>query len=89
MPARITPSASGETSWHGYASHVIEFARAAGQPIKVAADAIQAVPTSAFPTPAKRPHNSRMDTRKLRDTFDVTLPLWQVGVERMLTEVSA
>jgi dTDP-4-dehydrorhamnose reductase len=79
--------AQGETSWHGYARHVTEFARAAGQPIRVAPDAIRAVPTSAFPTPAKRPGNSRMDTRKLRDTFGLALPSWQAGVERMLTEV--
>jgi dTDP-4-dehydrorhamnose reductase len=79
--------ASGETSWHGYAKHVVEFARNAGQPIKVAADAIEPVPTSAFPTPAKRPGNSRMNTRKLQETFGFTLPPWQAGVERMLTEV--
>jgi dTDP-4-dehydrorhamnose reductase len=79
--------ASGETSWHGYAKHVVEFARNAGQPIKVAADAIEPVPTSAFPTPAKRPGNSRMNTRKLQETFGFTLPPWQTGVERMLTEV--
>jgi dTDP-4-dehydrorhamnose reductase len=79
--------AQGETSWHGYAQHVIEFARAAGQPIRVAADAVLAVPTSAFPTPARRPGNSRMNTQKLRDTFGLTLPAWQSGVERMLTEV--
>jgi dTDP-4-dehydrorhamnose reductase len=79
--------AQGETSWHGYAQHVIEFARAAGQPIKVAADAVMAVPTSAFPTPAKRPGNSRMNTEKLRHTFGLSLPAWQSGVERMLTEV--
>ena len=79
--------AQGETSWHGYARHVIEFARAAGQPIKVAPEAIHAVPTSAFPTPAKRPGNSRMNTHKLRSTFGLTLPPWQAGVERMLTEI--
>ena len=79
--------AQGETSWHGYARHVIEFARAAGQPIKVAPDAIHAVPTSAFPTPARRPANSRMNTHKLRTAFGLTLPPWQAGVERMLTEV--
>jgi dTDP-4-dehydrorhamnose reductase len=79
--------AQGETSWHGYAQHVIAFARAAGQPIKVAADAVLAVPTSAFPTPAKRPGNSRMNTQKLRNNFGLTLPAWQTGVERMLTEV--
>jgi dTDP-4-dehydrorhamnose reductase len=81
--------ASGETSWHGYAKHVVEFARNAGQPIKVAVDAIEPVPTSAFPTPAKRPGNSRMNTRKLQETFGFTLPPWQAGVERMLTEVLA
>lgn len=80
-------SAAGETSWHGYARHVIEFARKAGQPIKVAADAVERVPTSAFPTPARRPHNSRLRTEKLQSTFGVTLPRWETGVERMLTEV--
>jgi dTDP-4-dehydrorhamnose reductase len=79
--------ASGHTHWHGYAQHVIEFARAAGQPIKVAADQIAAVPTSAFPTPAQRPANSRLNTNKLRDTFGVNLPAWQFGVERLLTEI--
>ena len=82
-------TASGETSWHGYASHVIAFARAAGQPIKVAEGAIEAVPTSAFPTPARRPANSRLNTQKLRATFGLTLPAWQSGVERMLSEVLA
>jgi dTDP-4-dehydrorhamnose reductase len=77
----------GETTWHGYARHVVEFARRAGQPIKVPADAIVAVPTSAFPTPAKRPGNSRMNTDKLRRSFGVALPDWRVGVDRMLTEV--
>jgi dTDP-4-dehydrorhamnose reductase len=79
--------ASGHTHWHGYAQHVIEFARAAGQPIKVAADQIAAVPTSAFPTPAKRPANSRLNTSKLQNTFGVNLPAWQFGVERLLTEI--
>ena len=79
--------ASGETSWHGYARHVIEFARAAGQPIQVAPDAILAVATNAFPTPAKRPGNSRMNTEKLRGAFGLSLPTWQAGVERMLTEI--
>lgn len=80
-------AAEGETTWHGYARHVIEFARALGQPITVPAGAIEAVPTSAFPTPARRPGNSRMNTQKLRTTFGLTLPPWQSGVERMLTEV--
>ena len=48
---------------------------------------IEPVPTSAFPTPAKRPGNSRMNTGKLRRTFGVTLPDWRTGVERMLVEM--
>lgn len=76
----------GETTWHGYAQHVISRARAAGLPIKVAEDAIAAVPTSAFPTPARRPANSRLNTHKLRHTFDLHLPEWQLGVDRMLAE---
>lgn len=79
--------ASGETSWHGYASFVIDFARQAGIEIKVAAEAIAPVPTSAFPTPAKRPLNSRLNTSKLQQTFNLNLPNWQSGVTRMLTEV--
>ena len=79
--------AGGETTWHGYASFVLETARAAGVPVKVAADAIAAVPTSAFSTPAKRPHNSRLNTRKLQDAFNVRLPDWQAGVQRMLQEI--
>ena len=79
--------AGGETSWHGFASFVIGFARREGIALKVAPGAIKPVPTSAFPTPAKRPHNSRMDTTKLRRTFDLNLPSWESGVARMLSEV--
>jgi dTDP-4-dehydrorhamnose reductase len=80
-------AAAGETTWHGYARHVIEFARAKGIPVQVAADAILPVPTSAFPTPAQRPANSRLATAKLREAFGLTLPAWEQGVERMLTEI--
>ena len=79
--------ASGHTSWHGYASHVIEFARAAGQPVRVKVQDITAVPSSAFPTPAQRPRNSRLDTRKLQQDFGLSLPDWCTGVDRMLREV--
>jgi len=79
--------AGGETSWHGYANFVIEFARKTGVALKVTPEAIQAVPTSAFPAPAKRPHNSRMSAEKLRRNFGVELPHWQFGVTRMLTEI--
>lgn len=79
--------ASGCTTWHAYANHVIALAKTAQPAIKIVASEIKAVPTAAFPTPAKRPHNSRLDTRKLQETFGLTLPAWQVGVERMLKEI--
>ena len=79
-------AAAGETSWHGYARHVVDFARQAGESIRVAPSAIEAVPSSAYPLPAPRPLNSRLDTRKLQTAFDLCLPDWRVGVDRMLAE---
>jgi dTDP-4-dehydrorhamnose reductase len=79
-------SAAGQTSWHGYACHVIEWARAHGQALKVASEAVRAIPSAGYPTPAKRPLNSRLDTFKLRHAFGLHLPAWQHGVERMLME---
>ena len=79
--------AGGETSWYGFARFVIEQARKTGQLIKVAPEAIKAIPASAYPLPAPRPYNSRLDTRKLQAAFDLTLPEWQAGVKRMLEEV--
>jgi len=78
--------AAGETNWHAYARYVIDWARARGLPVKVAPDAVRAVPTTEYPTPARRPLNSRLDTRKLRDAFQLTLPDWREGVQRMLEE---
>ena len=78
--------AGGETTWHAYAQLVIEHARAAGVPIKVAADAVRPIPTTAYPTPATRPLNSRLDTSRLQTAFGLHLPDWQPGVVRMLTE---
>ena len=79
--------AGGETNWFDYARFVIEWARAQGQSIRVAPDAILPIPTRAYPTPATRPLNSRLATHKLQQAFGLTLPRWQVGVERMLTEI--
>ncbi len=80
--------AAGETSWFDYARFVIEWARANGQVVKVAPEGVRAVPTSAYPTPAVRPLNSRLSTAKLRSAFSLHLPDWRVGVERMLREIS-
>jgi len=79
--------AAGETSWHGYASFVVGFAQRAGVSMWVTPEDVYPVPTSAFPTPAKRPLNSRLDTHKLQSTFNLYLPPWQSGVARMLEEI--
>jgi dTDP-4-dehydrorhamnose reductase len=78
--------AAGATSWFEYARFVIAWARANGLPVRVADDAIRPIATSAYPTPAARPLNSRLSTKKLRETFSIHLPEWQVGVERVLRE---
>lgn len=81
--------AGGETNWHQYAKYVLAQALHAQEAIKIKATEVTPVPTSAFPTPARRPHNSRLDTAPLQATFGLTLPHWQQGVARMLTEVLA
>lgn len=78
-------AAGGEVSWHGYACHVIGFAQANGEHLAVTT--INPIETTAYPTPARRPLNSRMNTQKLRDNFYLHLPDWQSGVTRMLREV--
>ena len=79
--------AAGETSWYGYAQFVLNFARQAGVGLTVAPESILPISSSAFPFPARRPENSRLNTRKLQSAFDLTLPSWQTGVARMLTEI--
>jgi dTDP-4-dehydrorhamnose reductase len=77
--------AGGEVSWHGYASHVIGFAQSIGEQMKVTV--IHPIDSTAYPTVARRPLNSRMNTQKLQDNFSLHLPDWQSGVNRMLMEV--
>jgi dTDP-4-dehydrorhamnose reductase len=78
---------SGFTSWHGYAQLVISHAQSMGYALKISSDQIEAIPTSAYPTPAPRPLNSRLQTEKLRQAFDLHLPCWEQGVVRMVEEV--
>ncbi len=79
--------AAGETTWNSYAKFVLEHASKAQQAIKIIAKEVAPVPTSAFPTPATRPHNSRLDTARLQAAFGLQLPHWQTGVARMLAEI--
>ena len=80
-------AAQGEATWNGYAKHVIAQAVRAQSAIKIIANEVAAVPTSAFPTPATRPFNSRLNTSRLQTTFGLRLPSWQQGVDRMLAEI--
>jgi len=88
-PGTYHLAAAGETTWHGYACSVIEQARRLRPELDWRVQAIDAVPSSAFPTPAQRPHNSRLDCSLLQRRFGLHLPPWQQGVQRMLAEVLA
>jgi len=79
--------ASGETTWHGYARHVIEQTKFIKSEVDWKVTDIAPVPTSAFPTPALRPLNSRLCTHKLQQAFGLVMPPWQQGVDRMLAEI--
>lgn len=81
-------AATGEASWHGYAVHIAEWLQRHSQAIKAGPEAIRAIPTADYPTPAQRPLNSRLDTRKLCSAFGITLPAWQAGVSRALAELT-
>ncbi len=80
-------AAGGETSWHGYAQHVIAGATARGASLKAVPGSVQAISTAEYPLPAPRPLNSRLNTEKLKTTFGVDLPAWQQGVDQILDEL--
>ena len=68
-------TASGETTWHGFAEAIVEWLRATGQPVRC--KKVHPISTSDYPTPAKRPANSLLDCTKLRETFGITIPDWR------------
>ena len=80
-------AAAGETTWCRYARFVLEQAQVAGVDLKVTPAMVGAITTDAYPTPAKRPNNSRLNTQKLQNAFVLRLPEWQAGVARMLSEI--
>ena len=80
-------AAAGETTWFAYARYVLEQARQARPAMTMKAGELLPIPTSAYPTPARRPHNSRLDTGRLQAAFGLALPPWQHGVRRLLAEI--
>ena len=80
-------AAAGATNWFLYAKHVLALVQAAKPATNLIVKEIAPIPTSAYPLPARRPHNSRLDTQRLQATFGLRLPPWQDGVNRMLAEI--
>ncbi|MEO8546313.1 MAG: dTDP-4-dehydrorhamnose reductase [Burkholderiaceae bacterium] len=81
-------AAAGHVSWYAYACFVLEQAQALGWLLKAGRHQVTTIPSSAYPMPAQRPLNGRLATDKLQTTFGLRLPHWQVGVARMLQEIS-
>lgn len=79
--------AGGEVSWYDYAQFLLNFAREHDIPIKVSPDTVIPVHSEAFVTAARRPLNSRLNTEKFCNTFQLCLPHWQTGVTRVLEEI--
>ena len=81
----LTPS--GVTSWYHLAVYVLERAIANGMRCKLEPKQIKAIPTTAYPLPAKRPQNSRLNTEKLSQTLNIDFPDWRVGVDAVIDEL--
>ncbi|ALK98557.1 dTDP-4-dehydrorhamnose reductase [Massilia sp. WF1] len=80
-------AATGETSWCDYARFVLGSARDAGSLLRAGPGDVLPVKTAAYPTAAKRPSNSRLDTSLFRRTFGLRLPPWQEGVRQVLRHI--
>lgn len=80
-------AADGETSWYDYARFVVQLAEQQRYPLRLATSAIRPIPTSAYPLPAPRPANSRLDCSKLSRHFGLALPHWQQGVTDVVSQL--
>ena len=76
---------TGATTWHGLAEALFEDAARYGHPVP----AVAAIATADWPTPARRPPDSRLDCAKLSEVFDVRLPEWRSGLSRTVAELLA
>ena len=77
----------GETNWFDYASLIASESRKLNIKVTCAPDKIHPILTSEYPTAAKRPLNSRLNTDKLKKTFMLELPHWESEVKRVLKEI--
>lgn len=76
----------GETNWHGFASEIFNQARKAGETLAITPEGTAGIPTAEYPTPAKRPLNSRMALGKLESALGITMPPWQSQLALTLKE---
>ena len=76
--------ASGETSWHGFAQHIVAKAIGADWKLQGTPDHILPITTSEYPTPAARPANSRLNTSKFSEAFGFQLPDWRNAVDKVM-----
>ena len=76
---------AGETSWHGFAAAILEEASALGFDIKT--ETVEPIPASEYPTPARRPAYSVLDTGKIENSLDLSIPLWRDSLKKMLKEL--
>lgn len=79
--------ASGETTWFNYAKFIINELNALD--IELMIKELLPITTSEYHTPAMRPLNSKLDTKKFISTFGLNLPHWQDGVRRLLLEIKS
>lgn len=74
---------SGDTSWAGFATAIFAQARQAG----LAAADVKPIATADYPTPARRPANSRLDCTKLRKVHGIRMPIWHDSLARCLAAI--
>ncbi|OMG55090.1 dTDP-4-dehydrorhamnose reductase [Azonexus hydrophilus] len=77
-------AAANPVSWYDFARRIVDLARSQGAALRLDAAAIKAITTAEYPTPARRPANSRLDCSRLEADFDLLMPDWQPYLERML-----
>lgn len=80
-------TASGETTWHGLATYVVELALQQGAHLKMSPEDIHPIPTEAYPLPAARPKNSRLANGKLTERLGFAMPDWKHHVERAVEKL--
>lgn len=80
-------TSSGSTSWHGYTQYLLTLAARYGVELQLQPEHLHAIPSSAYPTPAKRPGNSRLNCSKIERNFGLTMPAWQNGVEHVFQQI--